>query len=92
MDRRTPNRSVADRKYRNRGFPGAFRCYCNRGCCSLDLREKKAGEKDIDRVKYRIICKDGTVKKVLDYGRSVHTEMYGEVYYVVMNDITEEDS
>lgn len=26
------------------------------------------------------------------YGRSVHTEMYGEVYYVVMNDITEEDS
>ncbi len=43
-------------------------------------------------MKYRIICKDGTVKKVLDYGRSVHTEMYGEVYDVVMNDISEEDS
>ena len=53
LDRRTPNRSVADRKYWNRGFSGAFWCYCNRGCCSLDLREKKAGEKDIDRVKYR---------------------------------------
>ena len=46
-------------------------------------------EKDIDRVKYRIICKDGTVKTVLDYGRFVHTEMYGDVYYVFINDVTE---
>ena len=47
-------------------------------------------EKDIDRVKYRIICKDGTVKTVLDYGRFVHTEMYGDVYYVFINDVTED--
>lgn len=46
-------------------------------------------QKDIDRVKYRIICKDGTVKTVLDYGRFVHTEMYGDVYYVFINDVTE---
>ena len=44
-------------------------------------------EKDIDQVQYRIICKDGTVKKVWDYGRFVHTEMYGDVYYVFINDI-----
>lgn len=47
-------------------------------------------EKDIDRVSYRIICRDKTVKKVLDCGRFVHTELYGDVYYVFMNEITEE--
>lgn len=48
-------------------------------------------ENDIDRVKYRIICKDGAVKSVLDYGRFVHTEMYGDVYYVFLNDITQDN-
>lgn len=57
-----------------------------------DISKQIKKERDIDRVKYRIICKDGTVKRVLDYGRFVHTEMYGDVYYVFMNDITEEDS
>lgn len=57
-----------------------------------DISKQIKKERDIDRVKYRIRCKDGTVKKVLDYGRFVHTEMYGDVYYVFMNDITEEDS
>ena len=42
-------------------------------------------EKDIDRVRYRIRCKDGVVKTVLDYGRFVHTEKYGDVYYVFLN-------
>ena len=34
-----------------------------------DISNQVQQEKDIDRVQYRIICKDGTVKKVLDYGR-----------------------
>lgn len=46
-------------------------------------------ERDIDKVRYRIICMDGTEKKVLDYGRFVHTEKYGDVYYVFLNDITD---
>ena len=41
-------------------------------------------------MKYRIICKDGTVKTVLDYGRFVHTEVDGGVYYVFINDVTED--
>ncbi|HBZ64929.1 MAG TPA: hypothetical protein DEO89_10235 [Lachnospiraceae bacterium] len=57
-----------------------------------DISNQIKQERDIDRVKYRIICKDGTEKRVLDYGRFVHTERYGNVYYVFMNDITEEDS
>lgn len=46
-------------------------------------------EKDIDQVHYRIKCKDGTIKTVVDYGRFVHTEMYGDVYYVFMNEISD---
>lgn len=55
-----------------------------------DISAHIKGENDIDCVKYRIVCKDGTEKSVLDYGRFVHTEMYGDVYYVFMNDITQE--
>lgn len=46
-------------------------------------------EQDIDQVHYRIKCNDGTIKTVVDYGRFVHTEMYGDVYYVFMNDISD---
>ena len=49
---------------------------------------KKAN--DIDYVEYRIICKGGTEKYVRDYGRFVHTELYGDVYYVFINEITRE--
>ena len=45
-------------------------------------------ENDIDYVEYRIVCKDGRVKQVRDYGRFVHTELFGDVYYVFVNDIT----
>lgn len=53
-----------------------------------DISSQITQEKDIDRVQYRIVCKDGTVKTVLDYGRFVHTEMYGDVYYVFIDDIS----
>lgn len=39
---------------------------------------------DIDFVKYRITRKDGTIREVRDYGRFVHTELYGNVYYVFL--------
>lgn len=56
-----------------------------------DISSQIKQEKDIDQVQYRIKCKDGTIKTVLDYGRFVHTEMYGNVYYVFMNDISKND-
>lgn len=56
--------------------------------CDISSQIKK--EKDIDQVTYRIVCKDGSIRKVLDYGRFVHTERYGDVYYVFLNDVTEE--
>ena len=44
-------------------------------------------ENDIDYVEYRIVTAKGTVKTVRDYGRFVHTQLYGDVYYVLVNDI-----
>lgn len=42
---------------------------------------------DLDYVVYRIVCKDGSIKRVRDYGRFVHTELYGNVYYVLIFEI-----
>ena len=42
-----------------------------------------------DYVEYRIIRKDGTVRWVEDYGHFVHTEMYGDLFYVFIEDATE---
>ena len=56
-----------------------------------DISSQIKQEKDIDQVQYRIKCKDRTIKTVLDYGRFVHTEMYGNVYYVFINDISKND-
>lgn len=45
-------------------------------------------DKDSDFVEYRIICKNGEVKYIHDYGRFVHTEAYGNVFLVMIMDIT----
>ena len=41
----------------------------------------------IDYVRYRIKCKDGTIKEVDDYGHLVHDINFGMVYYVFLVDI-----
>ncbi len=50
----------------------------------------KTHEKQIDYVEYRIVRRDGIMRRVNDYGRRVHTKYLGEVYYVFINDITEQ--
>lgn len=44
---------------------------------------------DLDYVEYRIIRKDGTVRWVEDYGHFLHTETYGDLFYVFIEDATE---
>lgn len=46
-------------------------------------------DSNMDYVEYRILTKDGTVRWVEDYGRRTHTSMYGDVFYVFMEDATE---
>lgn len=48
-------------------------------------------DNDLDYVEYRIKAKDGTVKYVKDYGRFVKTKKYGDIFYVFVNDVTEEE-
>jgi len=62
----------------------------------LDTVEK-AIEKQIesddfgmDYVEYRIRRKDGDIRWVRDYGHFVHTETYGDLFYVFINDYTEQ--
>ena len=43
----------------------------------------------LDYVEYRIIRKDGAVRWLRDYGRFVHTDVYGDVFYVFVEDATE---
>jgi hypothetical protein len=39
-----------------------------------------------DYITYRIITKTGKVKRVIDMGRLVPDEHYGEIYYVFLQD------
>lgn len=45
--------------------------------------------KGLDYVEYRVIRKDGVVRWIRDYGRFVHTSLYGDVFYVFVEDATE---
>ena len=50
----------------------------------------KSNTKKLDYVEYRIRRKDGQIRWVDDYGRLVNTIEYGEVYFVLIRDITEQ--
>lgn len=47
------------------------------------------GGDDLDYVEYRIVRRDGTVRWVEDYGHFIHTEVYGDLFYVFIEDATE---
>ncbi len=45
---------------------------------------------NLDYVEYRIRRKDGKIRWIDDYGRLVYTAEYGNVFYVLIRDITEQ--
>ena len=47
-------------------------------------------DNDLDYVEYRIRTKTGRTKYVKDYGRFVRTKSYGDIFYVFLNDVTDE--
>ena len=51
--------------------------------------DDEAGD-SMDHVDYRIISKDGSIKWVDDFGHYSYSPEYGDVYYVFINDITEQ--
>lgn len=44
---------------------------------------------DLDYVEYRIVQKDGSVRWIEDYGHFMHTEAYGDIFYVFIEDATD---
>ena len=55
------------------------------------ISDQISHDQDMDYVEYRIKAKDGSIKYVKDYGRFVRTKKYGDVFYVFLNDVTEEE-
>lgn len=49
----------------------------------------RCSQYDLDYVEYRIIQKDGSIRWVEDYGHFLHTEAYGDIFYVFIEDATE---
>lgn len=55
-----------------------------------EIKTQISGSEDkLDYVEYRFLRKDGSVRWVEDYGHFVHTDLYGDVFYVFMEDATE---
>ena len=48
------------------------------------------GTDSLDHVKYRFIRKDGSIGMMDDYGHFTHTEDFGDIYYVFVQDVSEE--
>ncbi len=48
-----------------------------------------AGNNNLDYIEYRIIRKDGSIRWIEDYGHFVHTDSYGDIFYVFVEDATE---
>ena len=44
---------------------------------------------ELDYVEYRILCKDGTIRLVEDYGHYVRTSHLGDIFYVFISEATE---
>lgn len=44
---------------------------------------------DFDYVEYRIIQKGGEIRWIQDYGHFMHTAMYGDIFYVFIDDSTD---
>ena len=53
------------------------------------IRRQIAQDPDrTDHVRYRFVRRDGSVGILEDYGRFSHSETYGDIYYVFVQDIT----
>ena len=61
----------------------------------VDATEQSIGQQifdsgnDLDYVEYRIVRKDGEIRWIKDYGHFVHSELFGDLFYVFIEDVTE---
>ena len=56
---------------------------------SIDQQIDDENGDGMDHVIYRIVQKDGSIRWMDDYGHFSHSDDYGDIYYVFINDITD---
>lgn len=49
----------------------------------------KASHYDLDYVEYRIMCKDGSLRWIEDYGHFIYSKSVGGIFYVFITDATD---
>ncbi len=59
---------------------------------SIDNQIDSESGNGMDHVVYRIVTKDGRIRMIDDYGHFSHSDDYGDIYYVFINDITGNES
>ncbi|MDE6241354.1 MAG: PAS domain-containing protein [Anaeroplasmataceae bacterium] len=52
------------------------------------LNQLSANKSKLDHIVYRIIRKDNKIRYVEDFGKLVHDEQHGDIFYVFITDIT----
>ena len=55
------------------------------------IKEQITPDNDVASIDFRIKTKKGNIKDVHTFGRYIHAERYGDIFYVFVNDITEEN-
>ncbi len=53
------------------------------------IQQISSNKHSLDYVEYRIIQKDGTLRWIEDYGHFIHSEVYGDIFYVFIDDATD---
>ena len=56
---------------------------------SIEQQIFTSNSNGLDYVEYRIVRKDGEIRWIEDYGYFVHTSLYGDIFYVFIEDATE---
>lgn len=51
-----------------------------------------ASQYELDYIEYRIVCKDGSIRWIEDYGHFIHNDSVGNIFYVFAGDATEKRS
>ena len=55
-----------------------------------ELSEQLRGSNSLDYIEYRIQKADSSIRWITDYGHLVHSRAYGDIFYVFINDCTDE--
>ncbi len=77
------------REYTGYTFPGLVHPEDVEAAERSIRRQLSASGSHQDYVEYRIVRKDGAVRWIEDYGHFAHTELYGDLFYVFVEDATE---